>query len=135
MEREPKTVGGRLRKLRLARKLTQQQLAKILGIKQGSLTQLETGKSKGPAASTLTRAARFFEVDPEWLMTGKGSEEPVASLEPDESELILIYRSLSPAGRAYLAARAKALHQDERSTAAPSRRRDDPKPPPAHDGH
>jgi transcriptional regulator with XRE-family HTH domain len=134
MEREPKTVGERIRKLRLARKLTQEQLAKVLGIKQGSVTQLETGKSKSPKSSTLTKAARYFEVDPEWLMTGKGPQQPVASLDPVEAELIAFYRDLSPEGQAYVFGSAKSVHQTER-TRDPQRRREDRPPNTPKSGH
>lgn len=116
------TFGDRLRNLRTARKLTQDQLAKALGIKQGSLTQLETGKSKGPSSKTLTKLARIFEVDPEWLMTGKGAQHPVSALGESEAELVLIYRSLSPEGREYVLGRARTLHRDEYE-----RRPDDPR--------
>lgn len=110
---DKRTVGQRIRELREGRKLTQQQLAKAIGIKQGSLTQLETGKSKSPASTTLTKLARLFEVDPEWLMTGKGPQHPVSSLGDEESELVLLYRSLSQEGRAYVLGRARSVHQDE----------------------
>jgi transcriptional regulator with XRE-family HTH domain len=126
---DKRTVGQRIRDLRVARKLTQEQLAKAIGIKQGSLTQLETGKSKAPASKTLTKLARLFEVDPEWLMTGRGPQHPVSSLGDEESELVLLYRSLSTEGRAYVLGRARTLHQDE------FERRDHPeagKPPGTH---
>jgi transcriptional regulator with XRE-family HTH domain len=110
---DKKTVGQRIRELREARKLTQQQLAKSLGIKQGSLTQLETGKSKAPASTTLTKLARVFEVDPEWLMTGRGNQQPISSLGEDESELVLLFRSLSQEGRQYVLGRARSVHRDE----------------------
>lgn len=133
MDREPKTVGERIRKLRLARKLSQEQLAKAVGIKQGSLTQLETGKSKSPKSSTLTKLARLFEIDPEWLMTGKGTQQPVASLEPEEAELITFFRDLSPEGQAYIFGRTKSLHTEER-TRNPKHSRDRP-PSSKNDGH
>ncbi len=107
------TFGDRLKKLRTGRKLSQEQLAKAIGIKQGSLTQLETGKSKGPASQTLTKLARLFEVDPEWLMTGRGHQHPISALSETESELILLYRSLSGEGRDYVLGRARSVHRDE----------------------
>lgn len=107
------TVGKRIRELRSARKLTQEQVAKAIGIKQGSFTQLETGKSKGPATSTLFRLARFFDVDPEWLMTGKGSQQQISSLSEQESELILLFRSVSQEAQQYVLGRARNVHQDE----------------------
>lgn len=121
------TFGERLRKLRVGRKFSQESLAKLIGIKQGSLTQLETGKSKGPSSKTLTKLARIFEVDPEWLMTGKGAQHSVSALGESEAELILLYRSLSPEGREYVLGRARNVHRDEyeRKADTPARRSTD----------
>lgn len=133
------TVGDRLKKLRLARKLSQEQVAKMVGVKQGSYTQLETGKTKTPRASNLTKYARLYEVDPEWLMTGKGIQQPIEALEPNEADLLLIFRDISPEGQAYIVGRAKSIYLDEMGK-HPSRRRDDNRPDPPEpkrpkDGH
>jgi transcriptional regulator with XRE-family HTH domain len=138
--RDMEKVGDRIRRLRLARKLTQGQVAKAIGVTQGSFTQLETGKSKAPASSTLTKLARYFEVDPEWLMTGKGAQTSISTLADDESELILLYRALSSESRQYVLGRARSVHQDEHTHAHPHRRKEDsdgPSPPaPAkNEGH
>jgi transcriptional regulator with XRE-family HTH domain len=108
-----KSVGERIRSLRVDRKLSQEALAKLLGIKQGSLTQLETGKSKAPSSKTLTKLARVFEVDPEWLMTGKGPQQVVSALSEKESELVLSFRQLSEEGQDYILSRVRAIHADE----------------------
>lgn len=140
MKSEPvnETVGDRIKRLRLGRNLTQIQLAKAIGIKQGSLTQLERGKSKAPASKTLTKLARLFEVDPEWLMTGKGMQHPINALGDDEAELVLLFRSLSPESREYVLGRARNVHQDEHER-KPSRPNDgdhDPESdPPRKGGH
>jgi transcriptional regulator with XRE-family HTH domain len=120
-------VGERIRRLRLARKLTQARVAKSIGITQGSFTQLETGISKSPASVTLTKLARFFEVDSEWLMTGRGAQQPVAALSDEESELVLLFRQLSVEGRGYILGRTKAIQHDEQAT-RPQRRREDQAP-------
>lgn len=129
-------IGQRIRKLRLERKLTQGQLAKAIGITQGSLTQLETGKSKSPASTTLTELARVFEVDPDWLMTGKGSPQAPVALSDKEAELVLVFRELSTEGQDYVIGRAKSVQRDERAAAGPRRRTTDqpPKVAPAKDG-
>jgi transcriptional regulator with XRE-family HTH domain len=116
-------VGKRIRRLRTERKLSQEQLAQAIGIKQGSLTQLETGKSKAPSSQTLTKLARLFEVDPEWLMTGKGTQQSVSSLSEGEAELVLLYRSLSSEGRDYVLGRARSVHRDEHEAKPEQQRR------------
>lgn len=133
------TIGDRLRKLREARQLTQDQVAEKIGVRQGSYTQLETGKTKTPRSSNLAKYARLYGVDPEWLMTGKGSQHPISTLSDDESDLVVVYRSLSPEGRGYVLGRARAIHKDEHGRDDPHRREDPPSPrgpkPQKPDGH
>lgn len=124
-----KTIGQRIRDLRVGRKLTQEQLAKAIGITQASMTDLETGKSKSPASQTLTKLARVLEVDPEWLMTGKGAQQPIASLSETEAELLLVYRALSAEGREYVLKRARSVHRDEYDRTGKHRRFGDDAPP------
>jgi transcriptional regulator with XRE-family HTH domain len=123
------TIGDRLKKLRLARKLTQTQVAKAVGVRQGSYTQLERGLSKTPRSSNLAKYARLYDVDPEWLMTGKGPQHAVSILTDQESELILLFRSLSSESRLYVLGRARSVHQDEHSNSHPKRRASDHAPP------
>jgi transcriptional regulator with XRE-family HTH domain len=134
--RPMESVGKRIRRLREDRKLSQEQLAKRIGIKQGSLTQIETGITKAPAASTLVAMARVFEVDPAWLMTGKGTQHPVATLTEPEAELLLLFRALTNEGRAYILARINSLHREEHRNS--NGKRTDPQPDnhkPNRDGH
>lgn len=132
-----KTFGQRLKELREARKLTQDQVAQAVGIKQGSFTQLETGKSKRPSSVTLTRLGRYFEVDPEWLLTGKGQQTPVETFSEAETELILLFRALSKVGQDYILGRAKAIHLDEHQLVPRSPRKpsDPDRPQPDENGH
>lgn len=122
-----KTVGDRIRELRLDRKLSQEALAKAIGIKQGSLTQLERGVSKAPSSKTLTKLARVFEVDPEWLMTGKGSQQAVTALSEKESELVLLFRGLSTEGQDYILGTTRSVARHERDM-QPRRRASDHTP-------
>lgn len=89
-------LGQRIRGLRKTKGLTQAKLAKMAGIKQPSLSELETGESRLPAGDTLVLLAVALECNPEWLATGRGS--PVATpsdIAPDEMALIYLWRQLS----------------------------------------
>jgi transcriptional regulator with XRE-family HTH domain len=110
-------VGKRIRKLREDRKLTQDQVAEVLGVTQGAITALELWKSKRPAALTLIKLAKYFDVDAEWLLTGKGHIAPATSLSPDEGELLVTFRALSPGGQAYAMEWMRNLFAQERRTA------------------
>ena len=59
--------GKRLRKLRREKALSQQDLMKMTGIAQATLSDLEGGKREA-RASTLRKLAQALEVQPKELM-------------------------------------------------------------------
>lgn len=72
------SIGNRVRQARKAAGMTQQQLAKKAGIKQPTLSELETGES---ASSTLLPSiAAATGVSAYWLETGKGEMRSGAAL-------------------------------------------------------
>lgn len=92
------TVGLRIRHARKElRKMTQPQLAAAAGIKQPSLSELETGETKEISGPVLIALSKALRVRPEWLATG---ETPIeldvgTSLSSDERELVQDYRGAS----------------------------------------
>lgn len=61
-------VRLRLRELRKARGLTQAQLADTAGLRQGTISELETGTSQSIAFDTLDRLALALGVEPGELL-------------------------------------------------------------------
>ena len=59
--------GTKLRRLRRERALSQQDVERITGIAQATLSDLEQGK-RGARASTLRKLAEVLEVAPKELM-------------------------------------------------------------------
>ncbi len=59
--------GERLRRLRRERALSQQDVERISGIAQATLSDLEQGK-RGARASTLRKLAELLGVEPKELM-------------------------------------------------------------------
>jgi transcriptional regulator with XRE-family HTH domain len=59
--------GRRLRKLRRERALSQQDVVRMTGVAQATLSDLERGK-RGARASTLRKLAEALEVEPRELM-------------------------------------------------------------------
>jgi transcriptional regulator with XRE-family HTH domain len=91
--KELSNVGTRIRQARDLRKLTQKELATAAGIKQPSLSELETGETKEITGSVLIALAKALRVRPEWLMT---AELPVeVGTNPDEQDLLDRYRQAS----------------------------------------
>ena len=104
------TVAESLRKIRKAHKLTQQEIANILGIDRTAYTLYETGKTN-PPIETLEKLSNMYnatigyilgkEADnhPERLnkaaFVAEDDMDPIAYLSKDERKLLLSYRVLS----------------------------------------
>jgi transcriptional regulator with XRE-family HTH domain len=67
------SIGSRIKETRKFRGMSQKDLAAKIGIKQPSLSELETGESTG--TTYLARIASVLGVNPLWLETGKGSRD------------------------------------------------------------
>ena len=59
--------GAKLRKLRRERALSQQDVERITGVAQATLSDLEQGK-RGARASTLRKLAELLDVEPKELI-------------------------------------------------------------------
>lgn len=67
------SIGKRVRQARNKAGLNQPELANLIGVKQPTISDLETGKSFSSAY--LVQIAKQCNVNPEWLATGNGSVE------------------------------------------------------------
>jgi transcriptional regulator with XRE-family HTH domain len=67
-----KYLGHRLRQWRKSIPLKGYQLAKMIGISQGSLSDIENCKSL-PSADTIAKLYQHTNLNIIWLLTGKGS--------------------------------------------------------------
>lgn len=107
------SIGDRIRWLREVRKMTQVELAERVGIKQSSLSNLETTNSRKPAASTLLKLAAILEANTEWIMSGKGDPFNVPEItNADSSDLVRRFERMSPDQKMALMAAAKAFYPD-----------------------
>lgn len=68
----PTTVGGRLKYWRKVSRLRLVDVAGIIQVSQGSLSDLENDKSL-PSAITLTGLCQKTDMNLYWLLTGEGS--------------------------------------------------------------
>lgn len=95
----------RLKRARKHAGLMQQQLAKLTGITQTSISELETGRSS--ASSFSASIAKACGVDPVWLETGYGemiatkSNQPTPPAESDYA-MIPMYSANGGCGNGYL---------------------------------
>lgn len=63
-------AGPRIRKWRKARELKGFQLAKMLKISQGSLSDIENNKAN-PSAPTIVSFIQKTDINVEWMLTGE----------------------------------------------------------------
>ncbi len=71
--------GERLKEARIAAGLSQEELGKRVGLKQGTVAEAE---SIGRSSRKILDYAKALNVNPEWLATGKGKRKPIED-EPD----------------------------------------------------
>ena len=69
----PNNLGERLRCYRKKKRLTGNALSNLIGISQGSLSDIENGKTT-PSSKTLENLIRNTDLDVAWLLTGESSE-------------------------------------------------------------
>lgn len=111
-EKEKSLLSARLRLLRVATGMRQEEVAQVLGVSRSSYTYYELSRSK-PDYDTLISLAKLFRVSIDYLvgMTRlPGDREAVADdiaeqemvqettlagLTPDERKLVCLYRQLS----------------------------------------
>lgn len=68
-------LGERLKKLRTNKKLTQEQLGKIVNVTKVSISGYENG-NRTPDTETLQNLANFFEVSTDYLLGRTDEPEP-----------------------------------------------------------
>ncbi|KVR92776.1 XRE family transcriptional regulator [Burkholderia vietnamiensis] len=85
------TLGSRVKAARLDAKLSQESLARQVGVSQGLIGQIESGKNQG--SKHLAALARTLGVSPDWLETGKGPRERATGQHkiPDDQGNVLVW--------------------------------------------
>jgi len=102
------SLGLRLRTARKLRKHSQVTLAKAAGLKQPSISELESGETKEISGPTLIALCGELRVRPEWLVTGKEPMEPTFEVAPglqfrhEEALAVKNLRSAMPNWRRYV---------------------------------
>lgn len=108
--RDPANIGGRIKHMREKRGMTQPELAEAIGIKQPSMSDIESGKSKSPSAINLLKIAHALDANPWWLVTGEG--DPAALASAQQREWAGLFASLPEGKRRALMAAARVLKED-----------------------
>lgn len=68
-------IGEIIKRLRLSKKLTQAELADIIGVSRQAIQKYETGES-GIGSDKIEKLALFFNVSPAYIMGWNENDEP-----------------------------------------------------------
>jgi len=79
--------GDRLRKARKTKGLSQEALAKAIGISRVTVTQIESGSVKSIDGINLIRLAEELNVSPSWISTGKGEQSIETKYDRSSSDI------------------------------------------------
>ncbi len=101
-------VGARIRAGRLARGMTQADLADQVGVSRSAVAQWETERS-GQVRGNLTRIAAALGLSVEHLLSGRTAALPVGPENATEQALLNLYRSCTEDDRAFLLRTATRL--------------------------
>jgi transcriptional regulator with XRE-family HTH domain len=75
-----KTLGDRIRQVRLRYGMSQAELARRIGISSTALNQIESGKTPDPGVSRIVGIASVLGVSTDYLLLGrKGDDEDEVS--------------------------------------------------------
>lgn len=101
-------VGARIRAARLARGMTQADLAADVGVSRSAVAQWETERS-GQVRGNLSKIAAVLGVSVAHLLQGHNSEPERAAENATELALLRLYRSCDEEDRAFLMRTAARL--------------------------
>lgn len=86
-------IGKKIRDARLALNMTQEELAKRIGVSKNAISNYENGVST-PKLELLCAIMKHLEVDANYLYDVSRTPDPV-KLSPREKQIIIEYRKLS----------------------------------------
>ena len=105
------TFMNRIKELRQQKQLDQKDLAQIMQIGKGSISNWEVGRTE-PSVEYLIKLANYFEVSVDYLL-GHSNEvgiiETGAALSNDEQELLNLYKRMSSGNKNKLLGYAQGL--------------------------
>lgn len=98
-------IGEFLRDLQDRKNLSMRDAAKAIGVSYSRYNEIllgrsrNTGKPTRPSATFLGKVSRYYEVPLPVLLEKAGLTEAISGPDEEESELLKIYRGLSPVAR------------------------------------
>jgi len=102
----------RLKELRRAKDITQEELAKQMQLSPSTIGMYETGRRE-PDFETLQKFADFFHVSTDYILGREEKQSPFAAL-PVAGNIIKMFAALSPQKQEQAASYIAFLAQDDK---------------------
>lgn len=102
------SIGQRIKALRESRRLSGAALARLIGIKQPSLWELENQAGAEPSGRVLARLCLHLHTTPEYIMEGASGSEGL-EIEMQAAEILFAFRHTDESGRYAMLATARGL--------------------------
>ncbi|RKP56981.1 XRE family transcriptional regulator [Cohnella endophytica] len=88
-------MGERLRELRLRRKISQEEVARHIGITRSAYSHYEIN-NRQPVYETLIKLSAYFDVSLDYIIGGSSSKStPDHSVSPDTREILTLFQLMS----------------------------------------
>ena len=86
-------MGAIIKRLRLQKGLTQEELGEIIGVQKSAIRKYESGMVQNMKRSSIKKLADFFEVTPSYLLGYEADDDAELTLTPREKSVIIAYRN------------------------------------------
>lgn len=110
--------GKEFKALREAKNLTLKDVAKVLGVSEQAINKYELEIVRNIPLEKIELMARLYDVTPsyimEWDETSSSTAIPVPAVDPNEEQLIAMYRELNSAGQKKLREYAEDLLDNDK---------------------
>lgn len=80
-------MKDRIKQVRKSKNLTQTAFGEVIGVKGNTITNYETGL-RSPTDAVIKSICREFDINEEWLRTGKGNPTVQKSKDEELSEML-----------------------------------------------
>ena len=93
------SIGERIKKLRTYRKLTQEEVGKIIGASKQTLHKYENGIITNIPLDKIESLANLFDVSPSYIMGWDNEEPKIYKYQEYEQKVLYPYNKLSDEGK------------------------------------
>lgn len=106
------STGQRIKSARIAAGYERQgDFAKLLGISQASLSEIENGETKLPSSPVLVNMCELLGKSPRWILYGEEGDLKYPTKE--EESLLLAFRTMSNEAKQAIISTATALSKQK----------------------